>query len=698
MDADSEQKNGTIPAAPTEICVENGEDIVKVSNMQVPNGIDHQKYLNGPDQIIPCDNYISCGPGEYVKIRMGSRGPAAEPPVSVPGLLNRIVARYPNDTALATKKDGKWHKITYKQYQDRIRTIAKGFLKLGLERFHSVCILGFNSEQWFIADLAAIHAGGYAAGIYTTNSAEACFHCLETSRANICAVQDKKQLDKILSIQSRLKHLKAIVQWEGPVDTSIPGVYSWEQVMEMGSKEPDTQLNNILKSISVNECCTLVYTSGTVGQPKAVMLSHDNLTWDAYTISERVRDLRPTYDCLVSFLPLSHVAAQVVDIYTTLTNAVTVYFAQPDALKGTLVETLKEVRPTRFLAVPRVWEKMHEKIMAVGASSGSMKRYIATWAKDKGTQYHLARINGQDGTTCGYKMAKSLVFSKVRDNLGLDRCTTFVTAAAPLSPDIKKFFMSLDIPIMDAFGMSEAAGAHSLSIYPKFKLDSSGEILDGTETKFDGSTSINGPGEIFMRGRHVFMGYLNDEEKTRATVDDEGWLHSGDVGRLDSNNLLYITGRIKELLITAGGENIAPVLIEQTVQSELLHVGYAVLIGDKRKFLSILLTLKAKVNGNGDALDELDNETRKWVANLGSKATTISEIIRTKDPLVHKAIEEGIARANKHAISNAQKIQKFAILPADFSLNSGELGPTLKIKRNVVYEKYKDIIEGFYKE
>ncbi|XP_050345486.1 long-chain-fatty-acid--CoA ligase ACSBG2 isoform X2 [Nymphalis io] len=700
MDADSEQKNDTITAAPPVICVENGEDIVKVSNMQVPNGIDHQKYLNGPDQIIPSDSFTSCTPGGYVKIRMGSRGPAAEPPVSVPGLLNRIVARYPNDIALATKKqDGKWHKITFKQYQDRIRTIAKGFIKLGLERFHSVCILGFNSEQWYIADLAAIHAGGYAAGIYTTNSAEACFHCLETSRANICAVQDKKQLDKILSIQSRLKHLKAIVQWEGPVDTSVPGVYSWEQVMEMGSKEPDTQLNNILKSISVNECCTLVYTSGTVGQPKAVMLSHDNLTWDAFTISERVRDLRPTDECLVSFLPLSHVAAQVVDIYTTLINAVTVYFAQPDALKGSLVETLKEVRPTRFLAVPRVWEKMHEKIMAVGASSGTLKRYIATWAKDKGTQHHLARINGQDGTSCGYKMAKSLVFSKVRENLGLDRCTTFVTAAAPLSPEIKKFFMSLDIPIMDAFGMSEAAGAHTLSIYPKFKLDSSGEILDGTETKFDGSSSVNGPGEIFMRGRHVFMGYLHDEEKTRATVDDEGWLHSGDVGRLDSNNLLYITGRIKELLITAGGENIAPVLIEQTVQSELLHVGYAVLIGDKRKFLSILLTLKAKVNSNtGDALDELDTETKKWVANLGSKATTISEIVRTKDPLVHKAIEEGIARANKQAISNAQKIQKFAILPADFSLNTGELGPTLKIKRNVVYEKYKDIIEGFYKE
>ncbi|XP_061385887.1 long-chain-fatty-acid--CoA ligase ACSBG2 isoform X2 [Danaus plexippus] len=668
--------------------------------MQVPNGVENQKYLNGPDQVIPVDHYICCTPGGHVKLRMGSRGVAAEPPISVPGLLSRTVARYPDATAFATKKsDGKWHRTTYRQYQERVRTIAKAFLKIGLERFHSVCILGFNSEEWYIADLAAIHAGGYAAGIYTTNSAEACFHCLESSRANICAVQDKKQLDKILSIQGRLKHLKAIVQWEGPVDTSVPGVYSWDQLMEMGAKEPDTQLNNILKSIAVNECCTLVYTSGTVGPPKAVMLSHDNLTWDAFAISERCGDLKPTLDKIVSYLPLSHVAAQVVDIYATLTNAIEVYFARPDALKGTLVETLREVRPTRFLAVPRVWEKMHEKIMAVGAANSSFKKSIAMWAKEKGTKHHLARINGQTGTTCGYKLAKSLIFSKVRDSLGLDRCLTFVTAAAPLSPEIKKFFLSLDIPIMDAFGMSEAAGAHTLSIYPKFSLDSSGEILDGTETRFGDSMSVNGPGEIQMRGRHVLMGYLNDEEKTKATLDEDGWLHSGDVGRLDSHNLLYITGRIKELLITAGGENIAPVLIEQAVQSELLHVGYAVLVGDRKKFLAILLTLKAKVDSNtGDALDELDTETKKWVAGLGSSATTISEIVRTKDPVVYKAIEDGITRANKHAISNAQKVQKFAILPADFSMNTGELGPTLKIKRNVVYEKYKDIIEDFYKD
>ncbi|RVE48542.1 hypothetical protein evm_006853 [Chilo suppressalis] len=304
-----------------------------------------------------------------------------------------------------------------------------------------------------------------------------------------------------------------------------------------------------------------------------------------------------------------------------------------------------------------------------------------------------------EGSSFGYKLAKSFVISKALDALGLDQCKLFVSSAAPISPEIKKFFLSLDMPIVEAFGMSEMAGAHALSIYPKMKLDSVGELLEGTETRFDGSVSPNGPGEICMRGRHLMMGYLNDKEKTKDTIDEEGWIHSGDIGRVDEHDLLYVTGRIKELLITAGGENVAPVPIEQVVQAELRHISYAVLIGDKRKFLSMLITIKTKVdNETGAALDALETEAQKWVASLGSKATTLSEISKTKDPAVHKAIEEGIVRANKKAISNAQKVQKFAILPADLSMTTGELGPTLKIKRSVVYEKYKDVIEEFYKE
>ncbi|CAH2989358.1 unnamed protein product [Chilo suppressalis] len=572
--------------------MENG-GTVEVHKTQPANGIQRNTFMNGPDQVVPSSDYTVWAPDAAVKLRIAPRGLAAEPPLSVPGLLTRMATRYPDLYALCSKKkDGKWHKITYKQYRERVRTVAKGFLKLGLERYHSVCIIGFNSEPWFLSDLAAIHAGGFAAGIYTTNSAEACFHCLSSSRANICTVQDKKQLDKVLSVRSRLPHLKAIVQWEGNVDTSIPGVYSWDQLIEMGTKESDAALNNVLKNIAVNECCTLVYTSGTVGPPKAVMLSHDNLIWDAHSIATRVGDMQPDLERMVSFLPLSHVAAQVVDIYTAMTKGISIYFAQPDALKGSLVETLREVRPTRFLAVPRVFEKMHEKIVAVGASRGAITRYIAGLARSATLNYHTARINGYEGSSFGYKLAKSFVISKALDALGLDQCKLFVSSAAPISPEIKKFFLSLDMPIVEAFGMSEMAGAHALSIYPKMKLDSVGELLEGTETRFDGSVSPNGPGEICMRGRHLMMGYLNDKEKTKDTIDEEGWIHSGDIGRVDEHDLLYVTGRIKELLITAGGENIAPVPIEQVVQAELRHISYAVLIGDKRKFLSMLITIK----------------------------------------------------------------------------------------------------------
>lgn len=657
------------------------------------------EYQNGPDQVFPAKDVNNCFPGGHVKLRMSSVGTGSVGPVSVPGLLRRAVIKHPDHHAFAHKSNGKWIKTTFREYSRQVHVAAKAFLKLGLERYHSVCILGFNSPEWFIGDMAAIHAGGYVAGVYTTNSAESCFYCLESSRANVVLVQDRKQLAKILEYRAKLPLLKAIIQWEGTVDPSIPGLYTWAQMMAIGENEPDAPLEYILKTMAVNECCTLVYTSGTVGQPKAVMLSHDNLTWDAFAISERLGQLDPSREKIISFLPLSHVAAQIVDIYLTLTNNVTVYFAQPDALKGSLVDTLKDVRPTRFLGVPRVWEKIHEKMMAVAASNGALKTCIASWAKQRGLNHNIDKMNGiEDESTC-YKLARSLILIKVKEALGLDNCNTFVTAAAPLSPDIKRYFLSLDIPITDAFGMSEAAGAHTLSIPTKFTLESSGEILPGVETMFKDALSPAGPGEICMRGRHVFMGYLNDPEKTNAAMTEDGWLMSGDVGKVDSRNFLYITGRIKELLITAGGENVAPVLIEQNVMAELQYLGNAVVIGDRRKFLSILVTLRSEVDKDTAApLDELEKETKRWVSSLGSNATRVSQVISTKDPKIYKAIEDGIKRANKKAISNAQKVQKFAILPADLSVHTGELGPTMKLKRNVIHDKYKDIIEELYKD
>nr|XP_023012248.1 very long-chain-fatty-acid--CoA ligase bubblegum [Leptinotarsa decemlineata] len=466
--------------------------------------------------------------------------------------------------------------------------------------------------------------------------------------------------------------------------------------MEIGEQQTDDLLEDALKHIGINQCCTLVYTSGTVGNPKGVMLSHDNFTWDALAILERLRIQKGTNETLVSYLPLSHVAAQTVDIYIAILAAGAIYFADKDALKGSLVDTLKEVQPTKFLGVPRVYEKIYEKMMQVAGQNGYLKRAIASWAKGQALQHHLDAMDGIKSNSYGYRLATSLIFSKIKEALGFRRCTFYATAAAPLANDIKKYFCSIDIPIMDCFGMSEASGAHTICIEGATNLDTIGMPLPGVKTKL--FNEENGQGEICMYGRHVFMGYLNELEKTAETLDSDGWLHTGDLGRIDEKGFVYITGRLKELLVTAGGENIPPVPIEQQVKAELPQISNAFLVGDKRKFLSVLLTLKTEVDPDtGAPNDKLLWSVRQWLSSLGCPAETVKEVLAGgPDKKLLDALNEGIERVNRQATSNAQRIRKLAVLPADFSIPTGELGPTMKVKRRIVEQKYSDIIEKIY--
>ncbi|XP_015598128.1 very long-chain-fatty-acid--CoA ligase bubblegum [Cephus cinctus] len=652
--------------------------------------------LDGPDQVLRSNVDTTAELDGSIRIKLEAEGPNAFQPISVPGLLMKTAREYPNHPALVSTPgvDGSRLTLTYKEYEAQVRIVARAFLKLGLQKFHSVCILGFNSPKWFISDLAAIYAGGFAAGIYTTNSPEACQYCAESSRANIIVVEDAKQLEKITEIKKNLPLLKAIIQYDGvPKDKDV---LSWNDLLEIGKGESDDKLDAVLKTVATNQCCTLVYTSGTVGYPKAVMLSHDNLLHDARAIGSSV-DLDVQKEVLVSYLPLSHVAAQVVEIFLSMSFAATVYFADRNALKGSLLETLLDVRPTVFLGVPRVWEKIYEKMQVIARNNGVIKTWISNWAKAQGLMYNMNRINGIDYKHWGYLIAKWLVFNKVKAALGLNRCKILATAAAPLSTEIKKYFLSLDMPIIDAYGMSECAGAHSFTTINHYRLDGVGVVMKGLQTKLDNPDN-SGEGEICMKGRHVFMGYLNAPEKTKEAKDDEGWLHSGDLGRIDSEGFMYVTGRIKELIITAGGENIPPVHIEHMLLAELPALSNAMLIGDLRKFLTILVTFKTDVNANtGEPLDTLVPEARAWVKSIGSKAKTVSEILETQDPLIYKGIEEAIERVNTRAISNAQKVQKFRILPHDFSVPTGELGPTLKIRRNAVHKMYADLIDEMYK-
>ncbi|XP_063869884.1 long-chain-fatty-acid--CoA ligase ACSBG2-like isoform X4 [Scylla paramamosain] len=651
------------------------------------------EYLNGPDQIIPTDNIKTWEPNGATKVKIGDQGPSAHTPVSVPTLLKKAAEKYPNTNAMCVKRGGEWKATTYKEYYEQVRIMAKAFIRLGLEPYHGVCILGFNSPEWFIGDLAAIFAGGFAAGIYTTNSPEACEHCARNCEAQIWLVEDQKQLEKVLKIKSRLPTLHTIIQYTGK--PTVEGVISWESAMALGKQQPDTELEARLRRIAVNQCCTLIYTSGTTGPPKGVMLSHDNITWTAHANCINA-DFHAGKENLVSFLPLSHVAAQMADIYITMYAGATCYFAQPDALKGSLGQTLKEVRPTRFLGVPRVWEKIHEKMMEVGRKTTGVKKSIATWAKSVGLEANFRKQRQDFSKPFGYSIANAVVFKKIKGVLGLDRCELFLSGAAPIAPDIVQYFHSLDIPLTEIYGMSESTGPHTIGLEKAFKIGSVGRTVPGCYTKLD-KPDMEGNGEVCMGGRHVSMGYLRMEEKTHEAIDDEGWLHSGDIGRLDSDGFLFITGRIKELIITAGGENIAPVLLEDNLKAELPCLSNSMLIGDKRKFLSVLLTIKTNMNlDTGEPMDSLTPACIDWCRSVGSSAKTLQDILVGPDANVMRAIQEGIDRANKLAPSNAQKIQKWTILPRDFSVPGGELGPTMKLKRPVVVQKYCETIERFY--
>ncbi|XP_055353740.1 long-chain-fatty-acid--CoA ligase ACSBG2-like isoform X2 [Paramacrobiotus metropolitanus] len=649
--------------------------------------------FHGPDELAPADSLWTTAPDGAVRLRSGDDpSTTGIPAESVVTWFNKTVDRDPSKEALKIKRDGKWLTWTYLQYYEAVRTAAKAFINLGLEPFHAVGIAGFNSPEWFISDIGAIYAGGIAVGIYTTNSPEACLFNAVDSRANIIVVEDDKQLQKILQIRDQLPLLKAIIQYIGTPVQKYDNVYSWEEFMAKARGVPDSVLTERHKLISPNKCCTIIYTSGTTGNPKGAMLSHDNLIWTSKMAQESVGLNKD--DVFISYLPLSHVAAQMTDLYLPITTGGTIYFAQPDALKGTLVDTLKEARPTAMIGVPRVWEKIMEKMRALSRQNGAVKQWIAKWAKDVGLRGNLARMKG-DGVPFGWTMANALVFKKVRQALGLDRCRITASGAAPLMPQTQEFFLSLDIPILDIYGMSESSAPHTVNKPGAFKLGSAGREMPGCKTKI-AKPDADGNGEICMYGRHVFMGYLGLEEKTLEALDEEGYLRTGDVGKFDEDGYLFITGRLKELIITAGGENIPPVAIEDHVKAEIPIVSHAMLIGDKRKFLSIMLTLKTEIDLNsGEPSNKLLKSTQDWIKELtGETMTTVEEA--RKSEAVKQAIQKGMERVNKKATSRAQVVQKFEILPVDFSIPGGELGPTMKLKRPVAAKKYSDVIEGFY--
>ena len=589
------------------------------------------------------------------------------PKQTVMQLFTAAAQAKPGEPALRQKIGGVWKDTSWSDYHRDIRLAARGLIALGLEPKRGVSLIGFNCTQWLIGNVAAIYAGGVPVGIYTTSTPPQCKYIAGHSDSNVVIVENQEQLAKLLGIRDELPLLKAIVMMRGEPSAEQSGVYSWKQLLAKGEAEvSDAQLDERIAAQSPDDVCTLIYTSGTTGEPKGVMLSHDNMVWTSYVAAFSI-ELSGEMVTL-SYLPLSHIAEQILSIYVPAQHRSCTAFAESMEKLG---DNLREVRPHSFVGVPRVWEKIQAKMVDAGAQNTGLKKMIAKWARGVGIQAARALERG-DAPPLSYGLADKLVFSKVREKLGLDRSVYNVSSAAPIAKETLEFFASLGVLINEVYGMSECTGPATLSNPARFKIGWVGYTLPGAEVK------VAEDGEICMRGRNVYLGYYKNPESTAEALDGDGWLHSGDIGE-NVGGLFRITDRKKDLIITAGGENIAPQVIEGKLKN-LAWISQAVVVGDGKKHLSALLTL------DEEKLDKILKES-------GSTAETLAEA--AKDPKVERFVFAAVEQVNEE-LAQVQKIKKIKILPKDLSIETGELTPTMKVKRKVVREKYGDLIEAFY--
>ncbi len=542
-------------------------------------------------------------------------------------------------------------------------------------------------------------------------SVQACHYISDHSEAEVVVCDGKNQLEKYLGLSKSndtLPHLKTLVVYnvtsidEKDKERSSVPIYTFEEFLELGKDVEGSTVDDRMKAQKPGYACNLVYTSGTTGPPKAAMISHDNLVFCCDMIINKIGKFS-IYDRSVSYLPLSHIAALLLDVHGPIYIGCEIYFAQPDVMKGSLTQSLSAAQPTWFFGVPRVYEKIYEKMMEVGKATKGIKKTIATWAKGKGALYTEAQQYGGSGKHPSmYWLANKLVFSAVREKLGLTHCWGCFTSAAPISPDLLRYFGSIGIPVYEVFGQSECTGPHTVCFEGSWKIGTTGRPIRGTQSKIDPDT-----GELCYRGRHIFLGYLKAPEKTMETIDKEGWLHSGDVAAFDGDDdtamkhpsgFLKITGRIKDIIITAGGENITPTVIEESVKKIMPYVSNVMVVGDSCKYLCALISLKSDFDPEGGETETLNliNDALETSQSIGSSATTVEQVKSDEKWAAH--LDKDMEEVNKFAVSRAGTIKKWALLPTDLSEKGGELTPTMKLKRHVTVKKYADLIETLYCE
>ena len=605
-----------------------------------------------------------------MKDRVESGGP---PPVL--GTLNQLffesAERYDKPDALQYKSGGKFVPVSHRDVLDRVRHVARGLQRSGVKRGDRVAILSENRPEWAMADYACLTAALTDVPIYPTLPAEQIAYVLGDSGAVAMFVSNAEQAAKIASIRGEVPALKTVIAFETGTSTADTTLSALE---ELGARDENAE--SIAKyrreayEVQPGDLATLIYTSGTTGPPKGVMLTHDNI--HSNVEGTRVKIPFGGNDVSLSFLPLSHIFQRMGDYMMFATGTSIAYAENFDKVPV----NLQEVRPTIVLSVPRLYEKMYARVLQNAVSSGAVKHRIFFWARGVAEKRADALLAGRRPgwvTERKYRLADKLVFSKIKDRTG-GRLRYFVSGGAPLAPEINKFFYAAGLTILEGYGLTETSPVMSVNTPDAFRIGTVGKPIAGVEVK------IATDGEILTRGSGVMKGYYNNPVATAEAIDSEGWFHTGDIGEL-RDGFLAITDRKKDIIVTAGGKNIAPQPIENRVKTNK-YVSQAVMIGDKRKFPSLLVVPN---------FEQLET----WAKRGKLLWTQRSQLLAM--PTVQAKMDKEVM-GELDGLAHFEMPKKIALLEHDFSIERGELTPTQKVKRKVVDKNYKSLIDSLYAE
>jgi long-chain acyl-CoA synthetase len=574
--------------------------------------------------------------------------------------------------ALRTKRAGRWVDVGYRDMAERVQALSIGLQELGVRRGDRVAILSENRPEWAIADYACLAARCTDVPIYPTLPAKQAEYILRDSGAVAVMVSSAAQLEKVMKIRERLPALAHIIAFDD--SATGPGVLRFEQLVDRGraarERHPDWRASAL--EVVEDDLATLIYTSGTTGDPKGVMLSHGNIASNV-TTSVGLFSFTAEDECL-SFLPLSHIFERMFGHYCMFHAGVVINYAES---VDTVPADMQEIRPQLMASVPRLYEKIYARVLDNVRTSSAHRKRIFAWAREVGERWAeatIARRPVSPALRLQRALADRLVFAKLRARTG-GRIRFFISGGAPLSPDITRFFYAAGLPILEGYGLTETSPVMAVNTFKNHRLGTVGKAIPGVEIR------IAHDGEIVTRGPNVMCGYFNKPQATAEAIDDEGWFHTGDIGLIDADGYLSITDRKKDLIVTAGGKNIAPQPIENLAKTSKF-VASAVMIGDRRPFpIMLVVPNPAQVKG--------------WAEHKGLPDGDLEQLLDHPD--VRQKIEREV-RMTLRDLAQFEMPKKLLILQKDFTVEAGELTPTLKVRRRIVEEHNRPAIEALYVE